>query len=162
PGFINMLSWSPVTLIADGRSQSEIRQGVTTEIFGEGTSMGPLTDEMRQRAIAAQTDIKFEIPWTTLAEYLAYMERRGVTPNIPSFIGAATIRTHVLGLEDVQPTPAQMDAMRDLVRREMEGGALGIGTALIYAPGTYARTEELIELSRVAARYQGKYISHMR
>ena len=162
PGFINMLSWSTVSLIADGRSQSEIRQGVTTEILGEGTSMGPLNDEMRRQVVAAQTDIKFEVPWTTLADYLTYLERRGVSPNVASFIGAATIRTHVLGLEDVQPTPAQMDEMRALVRREMEAGALGIGSALIYAPGTYARTEELIELSKVAARYQGKYISHLR
>jgi N-acyl-D-amino-acid deacylase len=162
PGFINMLSWSVTSLIADGRSQSEIRQGVTTEIFGEGTSMGPLNDEMRRRAIAAQTDIKFEMPWTTLAEYLTHLERRGVSTNVASFIGAATIRMHVLGLEDVQATSAQMDEMRDLVRREMEAGALGIGSALIYAPGTYASTEELIELCKVAARYQGKYISHMR
>jgi N-acyl-D-amino-acid deacylase len=162
PGFINMLSWSVVSLIADGRSQSEIRQGVTTEIFGEGTSMGPLNDKMRRRAIAAQTDFKYEIPWTTLAEYLAYLEKRGVSPNVASFIGAATIRTHVLGLEDVQPTPAQLEQMRELVRREMEAGALGIGSALVYAPGTYAKTEELIELCKVAAKYQGKYISHMR
>ena len=162
PGFINMLSWSVVSLIADGRSQSEIRQGVTTEIFGEGTSMGPLNEPMRRRAIAAQTDFKYEIPWTTLAEYLAYLEKRGVSPNVASFIGAATIRTHVLGLEDVQPTPEQLEQMRELVRREMEAGALGIGSALIYAPGTYAKTEELVELCKVAAKYQGKYISHIR
>jgi N-acyl-D-amino-acid deacylase len=162
PGFINMLSWSVVSLIADGRSQGDIRQGVTTEIFGEGTSMGPLNEDMRRRAIAAQSDIKFDIPWTTLAEYLTYLEKRGVSPNVASFIGAATIRTYVLGLEDVQPTPAQLDEMRELVRREMEAGALGIGSALIYAPGTYARTEELMELCRVAAKYQGKYISHIR
>ena len=162
PGFINMLSWAPVTLLADGRSQSDIRQGVTTEIFGEGTSMGPLNDDMRRRAIAGQTDIKYDLPWTTLAEYLTYLERRGVSPNVASFIGAATIRSHVLGLEDVQPTPAQLDQMRELVRREMEAGALGIGSALIYAPGTYARTEELIALCQVAARYRGRYISHLR
>ncbi len=162
PGFINMLSWAPVTLLADGRSQSDIRQGVTTEIFGEGTSMGPLNDDMRRRAIAGQTDIKYDLPWTTLAEYLQYLERRGVSPNVASFIGAATVRSHVLGLADVQPTPAQLDQMRELVRREMEAGALGIGSALIYAPGTYARTEELIALCQVAARYRGRYISHMR
>jgi len=162
PGFINMLSWAPVSLIHDGRSQSDIRQGVTTEIFGEGTSMGPLNEEMRRRDIAAQTDIKYEISWTTLAEYLLHLERRGVSPNVASFIGAATIRSHVLGLEDVQPTPAQLDAMRELVKREMEAGALGIGSALIYSPGIYARTEELIELCKVAARYRGKYISHLR
>jgi len=162
PGFINMLSWSTVSLIADGRSQSEIRQGVTTEIFGEGTSMGPLNPEMRRLLIAGQTDIKFEVPWTTLSEYLTYLERRGISPNVASFIGAATIRTHVLGLDDVQPTPAQLDEMRALVRREMAAGALGIGSALIYAPGTYAHTAELIEMSKVAAQYRGKYISHMR
>ncbi len=162
PGFINMLSWATVSLLADGRSQSDIRQGVTTEIFGEGTSMGPLTPEMRRQMIASQTDITYPVPWTTLAEYLLHLEHRGVSPNVASFIGAATIRTHVLGLDDVQPTPAQLDAMRELVRREMEAGALGIGSALIYAPGTYARTEELIELCKVAARYRGKYISHMR
>ena len=162
PGFINMLSWSVVSLIADGRSQSDIRQGVTTEIFGEGTSMGPINEEMRRRAIAGQSDIKYEIPWTTLAEYLTYLERRGVSPNVASFIGAATIRMHVLGQEDVQPTSAQLHEMRELVRREMEAGALGIGSALIYSPGTYAKTEELIELCKVAAKHQGKYISHIR
>ena len=162
PGFINMLSWATVSLLADGRSQSDIRQGVTTEIFGEGASMGPLNAAMRRRMLASQTDIKYDVPWTTLAEYLLHLERRGVSPNVASFIGAATIRTHVLGLADVQPTAAQLDEMRELVRREMEAGALGIGSALIYAPGTYARTEELIELCKVAARYHGSYISHMR
>jgi len=162
PGFINMLSWATVSLLADGRSQSDIRQGVTTEIFGEGMSMGPLSPEMRRRMIASQTDIAYAVPWTTLAEYLLHLERRGVSPNVASFIGAATIRSHVLGLEDVQPTPGQLDAMRELVRSEMEAGALGIGSALIYAPGTYARTEELIELCKVAARYRGNYISHVR
>jgi N-acyl-D-amino-acid deacylase len=162
PGFINMLSWAVVSLIADGRSQSDIRQGVTTEIFGEGTSMGPFNAEMKRRAISGQSDIKYDITWTTLAEYLTYLEKRGISPNVASFIGAATIREHVLGQEDVQPTPEQLEQMRALVRREMEAGALGIGSALIYAPGTYARTEELIELCKVAAKYQGKYISHIR
>jgi N-acyl-D-amino-acid deacylase len=162
PGFINMLSWSVVSLIVDGRSQSEIRQGVTTQIFGEGTSMGPLNAEMKRRAIADQTDFKYAIPWTTLSEYLSYLEKRGVSPNVASFIGAATIRIHVLGREDIQPTPEQLEQMRELIRREMEAGALGIGSALIYAPGTYATTEELIELCKVAAKYQGKYISHIR
>ena len=162
PGFINMLSWSTVSLIADGRSQSDIRQGVTTEIFGEGTSMGPLNDTMKREMIAAQTDFTFEISWTTLAEYLTYLEKRGISPNVASFIGAATIRTHVLGRDDVQPTPAQLEDMRRLVEAEMKAGALGIGSALIYAPGTYARTEELIELCKVAATHQGKYISHVR
>jgi N-acyl-D-amino-acid deacylase len=162
PGFINMLSWSNESLIADSRSQGEIREGVTTQILGEGTSMGPLNAEMKRRAIASQSDFKYDMPWNTLAEYLSYLEKRGVSQNVASFIGAATVRTYVLGREDRQPTPAELDQMRDLVRREMEAGALGIGTALIYAPGAYATTEELIELCKVAAHYHGKYISHVR
>lgn len=162
PGFINMLSWSNTSLIADGRSQSEIRQGVTLEIFGEGSSMGPLSEEMKQRALAGQGQLKFDIPWTTLTEYLSWLEKRGVTPNVASFIGAGTIRTHVVGLEEKVATPAQLQEMRALVRRDMEAGALGIGSSLIYAPDTYASTEELIELCKEAARYKGKYISHMR
>jgi N-acyl-D-amino-acid deacylase len=162
PGFINMLSWSVDTLIADGRSQGEIRQGVTTQIFGEGSSMGPLNEEMRKRALADQGDIKFDIPWTTLAEYLTYLEKRGVSQNVASFIGATTIREYVIGLEDKQATPAQLEQMRALVRQEMEAGALGIGSSLIYPPAFYASTEELIEMCKVAAQYKGKYISHMR
>jgi N-acyl-D-amino-acid deacylase len=162
PGFINMLSWSTESLIQDGRSQSEIRQGVTTEIMGEGESMGPLTEEMKQRRIKQEGDIKFDIKWTTLAEYLRYLETRGISCNVASFVGATTIRENVIGLEDKAPSPAQLDQMRELVRKEMEAGALGIGTSLIYPPAFYARTEELIELCKVAAKYQGKYISHMR
>jgi N-acyl-D-amino-acid deacylase len=162
PGFINMLSWSVNSLIADGRSQSEIRQGVTLEIFGEGSSPGPLNDEMRKRALEGQGDFKFDIPWTTLVEYLTYLEKRGVSPNVASFIGAGTVRTYVIGLEDKKATPEQLRQMREVVRREMEGGALGIGSSLIYAPDTYATTEELIEMSKEAAKYQGKYISHIR
>jgi len=162
PGFINMLSWSTESLIQDGRSQSEIRQGVTTEIMGEGESMGPVNDRVREHKIREQTDIKYDIPWNTLAEYLQYLEKRGVSCNVASFIGAATIREYVIGYEDKQPTPEQLDEMRELVRKEMEAGALGIGTALIYPPAFYAKTEELIELCKVAAKYQGKYISHMR
>jgi N-acyl-D-amino-acid deacylase len=143
PGFINMLSWSTESLIVDGRSQGELRQGVTTEVFGEGGSMGPLTPE-------------------TLSEYLQQLERRGISPNVASFIGATTIRDYVIGLEDRKPTPEQLDQMRDLVRREMEAGALGIGSSLIYAPAFYASTEELVELCKVAAKYHGKYISHIR
>ncbi|HYC36685.1 MAG TPA: D-aminoacylase [Usitatibacter sp.] len=162
PGFINMLSWSTESLLVDGDSQSEIRQGVTLEVMGEGSSMGPLTPAMKQRMRAAQGDLRYDITWTTLAGYLAELERRGVSPNVASFVGAATVRANVLGLDDVQPTPAQLDAMRDIVRREMEAGALGIGSALIYAPGSYAKTEELIELCKVAARHGGKYASHIR
>ena len=162
PGFINMLSWSNESLIQDGRSQSEIRQGVTTEIMGEGESMGPLNDRMKARIVREQTDIKFEIEWNALAEYLRYLEKRGISCNVASFLGATTVREYVIGLEDKQPTPEQLDQMRELVRKEMEAGALGIGTSLIYPPAFYAKTEELIELCKVAAKYQGKYISHMR
>ena len=162
PGFINMLSWSNESLIQDGRSQSEIRQGVTTEIMGEGESMGPLNDRVREHILKQQSDIKYEIKWNTLAEYLQYLERRGVSCNVASFIGATTIRENVIGFEDKTPTPEQLEQMRELVRREMEAGALGIGTSLIYPPAFYAKTDELIELCKVAAKYQGKYISHMR
>jgi len=162
PGFINMLSWSTESLIVDGRSQGEIRQGVTTEIFGEGNSMGPLTDEMKRRMKEEQGDLKYDVRWTTLAEYLAYLEKKGVAPNVASYIGAATMREYVIGLDDRPPTPAEMERMRALVRQEMAAGALGIGSSLIYAPGTYARTEELVELCKAAAPYRGKYISHLR
>ncbi|MFN2508924.1 MAG: amidohydrolase family protein [Chthoniobacterales bacterium] len=162
PGFINMLSWSNESLIADGRSQSEIRQGVTTEIMGEGESMGPLNERMKARIIAEQKDIKYEIEWNTLSEYLSYLEKRGISPNVASFIGATTIREHVIGLENKQPTAEQLEQMRELVGREMEAGALGIGSSLIYAPAFYASTDELIELCKIAARHQGKYISHLR
>src|SRR6266699_3381491 len=162
PGFINMLSWSNESLIQDGRSQSEIRQGVTTEIMGEGESMGPVNDRVREHMLRQQKDIKFDIEWNTLAEYLRYLESRGVSCNVASFIGATTIRENVVGFEDKQPTPEQLEQMRQLVRKEMEAGALGIGTSLIYPPAFYAKTEELIELCKVAAKYQGKYISHMR
>src|SRR5438046_4142886 len=162
PGFINMLSWSNESLIQDGRSQSEIRQGVTTEIMGEGESMGPVNDRVRQYMLKQQSDIKYDIKWNTLAEYLQYLERRGVSCNVASFIGATTIRENVIGFEDKQPTAQQLDKMRELVRKEMEAGALGIGTSLMYPPAFYAKTEELIELCKVAAKYQGKYISHIR
>ena len=162
PGFINMLSWSTESLLVDGRSQGEVRQGVTTQIMGEGWSMGPLTDAMKKRMKEDQADLKFDVVWTTLAEYLAHLEKKGVSQNVASYVGAATIREHVIGLDDRPPTPAELETMRGLVEKEMRAGALGIGTSLIYAPGFYAKTEELIELCKVAARYQGKYISHLR
>jgi N-acyl-D-amino-acid deacylase len=162
PGFINMLSWSTDSLIVDGKSQSELRQGITTQIFGEGFSMGPLSDTLRKYLQSQQTDFKYEITWTTLAEYLAYLEKRGISQNVASYVGATTIRTDVIGFDKRSPTPSELDAMRELVRKEMEAGALGIGSALIYAPGNYASTAELIELCKVAAKYQGKYVSHMR
>jgi len=161
PGFINMLSHSESSWLQDYRSLSELRQGVTTQIFGE-SSMGPLSDEMKKRRTESQGDVKFVIPWTTLAEYLAYLEKQGISQNVASFIGAPTIREYVIGLEDKPPTPAQLDQMRELVRREMEAGALGITTALIYPPAFFAKTDELIELCKVAAKYKGKYTAHMR
>lgn len=162
PGFINMLSWAGTPLLADGRSQSDIRQGVTLEVFGEGESGGPLNDAMKKETVEQQGDIKFEIEWTTLAEYLGHLVRKGVSPNVASFVGATTVRRHVLGRADRAPTPDELQAMRDLVRRAMEEGALGLGTSLIYAPAFYAKTPELIELAKVAAAHGGTYISHMR
>jgi N-acyl-D-amino-acid deacylase len=141
---------------------SDLVQGVTTEVFGEGSSMGPLTEEMKRRELEGQGDLRFDITWTTLAEYLQTLERRGVTPNVASFIGAATIREHVIGLDNRPPTPEELERMRELVRQEMKAGALGIGSSLIYAPGVYASTEELIELCKAAAPFGGRYISHMR
>src|SRR4051812_41999239 len=154
PGFINMLSWSTESLLVDGRSQGEIRQGVTLEVFGEGNSMGPLTDVMKKRMVEQMGDIKYDITWTSLSDYLRDLERRGVSTNVASFIGATTLREYVIGLEDKKPTAAQLDQMRALVTQEMEGGALGIGSSLIYAPAFYASTDELIELCKVAAKYQ--------
>lgn len=162
PGFINMLSWSTESLLVDGRSLGEIKQGVTTQIFGEGDSMGPLTPEMKQRRLEMQGDVKFDITWTTLAEYLQELERRGVSQNVASFIGATTLREHVVGLEDRKATPDEIARMQALVKQEMEAGALGIGSSLIYAPAFYASTEELIALCQAAAPYGGKYISHLR
>ncbi len=162
PGFINMLSWSTESLIADGRSLGEIMEGVTTQVMGEGTSMGPISPEMKARWKALQGDIQFDYTWTTLAEYLAYLERKGVSQNVASFIGAGTIREHVIGHENRPPTADELDRMRALVREDMEAGALGIGTSLIYAPDNFASTGEIIELCKVAAQYGGKYISHMR
>lgn len=161
PGFINMLSHSTTAWFVDSRSLSELRQGVTTQIFGEG-SMGPLNDEMKKRRRESQSDLKFPIEWTTLAEYLTNLEKLGISQNVASFIGANTIREYVIGLDNKPPTPAQLDQMRELVRREMEAGALGITTALIYPPAFFAKTEELIELCKVAAKYKGKYTAHMR
>src|SRR5258707_835752 len=162
PGFINMLSWSTESVIVDGRSQSEIRQGVTTEVMGEGESMGPVNDRVRDYMLKQQTDIKYDITWKTLAEYLQFLEKRGISCNVASFIGATTIRQNVIGFDDPPPTPQELDQMRELVRKEMEAGALGIGASLIYPPDFYDKTDELIELCKVAAKYKGKYISHMR
>jgi N-acyl-D-amino-acid deacylase len=162
PGFINMLSWATESLIVDGRGLSDLRQGITLEVFGEGNSGGPLTPEMKRLAKARQTDIKYDIAWTSLNEYLEYLQRKGIAPNVASFIGAETTRVHVLGESDVDPTPAQLESMRGLVRAAMEDGALGIGASLIYAPGAFAETDELVAISAEAARCGGMYIAHMR
>jgi N-acyl-D-amino-acid deacylase len=162
PGFINVLSWANEALLHDGRSQSGIRQGVTLEIFGEGVSMGPLDEASRQRMLEEQGDIRFDVPWTTLGEYLEHLEARGVSPNVASFVGATTVRIHELGEEDRTPSAAELDRMRALVRHAMEEGALGLGSSLIYAPAFYAKTPELVALAAEAGRHGGIYISHMR
>jgi N-acyl-D-amino-acid deacylase len=162
PGFINMLSWAGTPLIADGRSQSDIRQGVTLEVFGEGESGGPLSDAMKKEIVEEQGDIKYAIEWTSLREYLDHLARKGVSTNIASFVGATTVRVNVLGQVDRAPSPAELQRMRELVRQAMEDGALGVGSSLIYAPAFYAKTPELVELAKVAAAHGGVYISHMR
>jgi N-acyl-D-amino-acid deacylase len=162
PGFINMLSWATETLIEDGRSQSDIRQGVTLEVFGEGWSMGPLNEKMKQEMVEQQGDIKFEVNWTTLGEYMDHLVQRGVSTNIASFVGATTVRIHTVGYDNRAPNAAELEEMRRLVRQAMEEGALGVGSSLIYAPAFYAQTDELIEMCKVAAEYGGTYISHMR
>jgi N-acyl-D-amino-acid deacylase len=165
PGFINPMSWAPITLIQDGRSMSDILQGVTLEVFGEAWSEGPLTDAMRQEVIALQGDIRYEIPWSTLGEYLEHLEKRGVSTNIASFVGADTVRLYGMGLkglgEDI-PTPEETESMVQAVRQAMREGALGLSTALIYPPGMYTRTEDIIKLARASAEYDGIYISHLR
>jgi len=162
PGFINVLSWATETLIEDGRGESDLLQGVTLEVFGEGWSMGPLTDEMRAESLKRQGDIKFDIPWTSLADYLQHLESRGVSPNIASFIGATTVRIHELGYADRAPSATELARMQDLVRAAMREGALGLGSSLIYAPAFYAKTDELIALAKAAAEFDGGYITHMR
>ena len=162
PGFINMLSWANQSLIHDGRSQSDIRQGVTLEVMGEGNSMGPLNAAMKQEMIDRQSDIRFDIEWTTLGEYLEYLERRGISTNVASFIGAATPRKYVIGYEDRAATPEELERMRDLVREAMREGAMGVASSLMYPPGLFADTAELIALSAAAAEFDGMYISHMR
>jgi N-acyl-D-amino-acid deacylase len=162
PGFVNMLSWAVSTLIQDGRSQGDIRQGVTLEVFGEGMSMGPMNEEMKRINLEQQDSIRYDIEWTTLGEYLEFLERKGVAPNVASFVGATTVRIHELGYDDRPPTAEELERMRALVRTAMEEGAMGVGSSLIYAPAFYAQTPELIELCKVAADYGGMYISHMR
>jgi N-acyl-D-amino-acid deacylase len=162
PGFINMLSWATDALIVDGRSMSDIKQGVTLEIFGEGWSMGPLNDAMKKDAKAQQGDIKYDITWTTLGEYLDTLVSRGVSPNVASFVGATTLRIHELGYADRAPTAEELDRMQALARAAMREGALGIGASLIYAPAFYAKPAELLALTRTAAEHGGGYIAHLR
>jgi N-acyl-D-amino-acid deacylase len=162
PGFINMLSWATVSLIADGRAMADVKQGVTLEVFGEGWSMGPLNDTMKAEIRRDQGDIKYDVDWTTLRQYLDSLVRRGISVNVASFVGATTVRMHVLGEADRAPNAEELERMRSLVRQAMEEGALGVGSSLIYAPAFYAKTDELIELCKAAAPYGGMYISHMR
>ncbi|MER3317354.1 MAG: D-aminoacylase [Allomuricauda sp.] len=162
PGFINMLSWATESLIEDGRSMADIKQGVTLEVFGEGWSMGPLNEAMKKTEQESQGDIKYDIEWNTLNEYLEYLTKKGISPNVASFVGATTLRINTVGYEDRAPTPQELDSMKLMVREAMEDGALGVGSSLIYAPAFYSSTEELIELCKVAAEYDGMYISHMR
>jgi N-acyl-D-amino-acid deacylase len=162
PGFINMLSWADEPLLVDGRSQSDIRQGVTLEVFGEGWSMGPLSEKMKSEQLAGQGDLKYPIDWTTLGEYLSGLERKGISTNVASFVGATTVRIHELGYVDREPTAEELERMKELVRQGMREGALGVGSSLIYAPAFYAKTPELVELARAAGEFGGMYISHMR
>ena len=162
PGFINMLSWATEPLIHDGNSQSDIRQGVTLEVMGEGWSMGPLNEKLKKQQQEGQTDIKYKVEWNTLGEYLSFLEKKGVSCNVASFIGATTVRMNVIGEDNRDPTPAELESMKGLVKQAMEEGAMGVGTSLIYPPAFFAKTSELIELSKVASQYGGSYISHMR
>jgi len=164
PGFINMLSWATESLIQNGRSESDIMQGVTLEVFGEGWSMGPLNKKLKKelQLPTEQGDIKYDIDWNTLDEYLQSLVRRGISPNVASFIGATTVRINHIGYENRAPTAEELTSMKQMVKEAMEDGALGVGSSLIYAPAFYSSTEELIELSKVASEYNGLYISHMR
>jgi N-acyl-D-amino-acid deacylase len=162
PGFINMLSWATESLIVDGKSQGDIRQGVTLEVFGEGMSMGPLNEDMKKGMKSQMHDYSFDIPWTTLGEYLDNMEKKGISCNVASFVGATSLRIHELGMANRPPTPEELDRMKKLTREAMEEGALGVGASLIYAPANYSSTEELIELCKEASAYGGMYITHMR
>ena len=162
PGFINMLSWANVSLLEDGRSQGDIRQGVTLEVMGEGSSMGPLSDPMKKEMLEGQGDIKYEIPWSSLGEYLNHLENKGIATNVTSFVGNATLREHVIGIEKRPPTKEEMESMKALLRQGMEEGAVGLSTSLIYVPSGHAETDEIIELAKVVSEYNGMYISHIR
>jgi N-acyl-D-amino-acid deacylase len=161
PGFINMLAHPEESLLADGRALSDLSQGVTLEVMGED-SMGPLTPQMKALMVQRQGDIKFPVTWTTLGGYMEGLQKRGISPNVAAFVGEGVVRTNLLGENDVAPTPEQLKKMESLVRQAMEEGALGLTTALIYAPNTYAKTPELIDLAKVSARCGGMYIAHIR
>ncbi len=162
PGFINMLSWATASLIADGRGMSDLKQGVTLEVMGEGWSMGPWNDRLKSEALARQGDIKFSIEWTSLGEYMEYLTAKGISPNVASYVGASTVRIHEVGYENRKATDEEMARMQDLVREAMREGALGVGSSLIYAPASFADTDELVALVSAAAEYGGAYISHIR
>jgi N-acyl-D-amino-acid deacylase len=162
PGFVNMLSWATESLLVDGRAQSDVRQGVTLEVMGEGGSMGPLNDAMKKETVEQQGDVKYPVTWTTLGEYLDQLAARGIAPNVASFVGATTVRIHEVGYANRPPTPEELARMRKLVDQAMEEGALGVGSSLIYAPAFYAGTDELVALCEEASKYGGMYISHMR
>ena len=162
PGFINMLSWATTSLLEDGRGVSDLKQGVTLEVMGEGFSMGPLNDAMKEEMVARQGDIKYDVEWTTLNEYLEYLVDKGISPNVASYVGATTVRVHEIGYEDRPANEAELTRMQDLVRDAMRDGALGVGSSLIYAPANFADTDELIALVSAAAEFGGAYISHIR
>jgi N-acyl-D-amino-acid deacylase len=162
PGFINMLSWANVSLLVDGRSQSDLRQGVTLEVMGEGRSMGPLNPEMKKKMQEGQQDFTYEVAWTTLGQYLQHLEDKGVSANVTSFVGNGTLREYVMGYESRRPTPEEISKMKALLREAMEEGAVGLSTSLLYVPSGHATTEEIIELAREASDYGGMYISHVR
>ncbi len=162
PGFINMLSWSTESLLIDGRGQGELRQGVTLQVMGEGFSMGPLNQAMKDELRAQQGDLRYPVEWTTLGEYLALLEKKGVSMNVASLIGAVNPRVMVVGQDDVDPPPEQLAAMQGIVQQAMEQGALGVGSSLIYVPATFAETDELLALVSTAARCGGIYMTHMR
>jgi N-acyl-D-amino-acid deacylase len=162
PGFINTLSWATESLIYDGRGMSDIKQGVTLEVFGEGNSFGPVNDLIRTEMVKTQADIRYDVTWTTLGQYLEFLVKKGISPNVASFVGATTVREHEIGFADRAPTPAELARMQDLVRQAMREGALGVGSSLIYAPASYSKTDELIAITKAASEFGGGYISHMR
>ena len=169
PGFINMLSWATESLLEDPRGLSDLvqglsdlMQGVTLEVFGEGNSMGPINGAMREEMLESQGDLTFDVPWTSLGDYLEHLEARGVSPNVASFVGATTVRIHELGYDNRPPNAEELARMQELVREGMREGAMGVGSSLIYAPAFYADTDELVALMQAAAEFDGMYISHMR